>query len=130
MRESYSTVYVVDDDEAVRNAIGMLIESCDWKAALYASTVDFLKDLHVPSGRSCLVLDLNMPGQSGVDLLESKEMSIPVIVVTSHTDSPLSRRALANGALAILHKPFDDKELLQHVRSALALSGSVGAPKP
>jgi len=120
--ETHSKVYIVDDDEAVRFATGMLVETCGWEAESYASAEDFLRAHATDHAPGCLVLDLNMPGMSGADLVEElaqKAYWLPIIVVTGFADSPLAGRARRAGVRAVLKKPFNDQLLLGHIRQAL-----------
>ena len=115
-------VYVVDDDDAVRAAISMLVRTCGWDAVPCASVDEFL-DRYSPRARQCLVLDLRMPGRGGVDLqlaLRRRGDDIPIIVVTAHHDHPDADLARVHGAQAILGKPFRDHELLGWIERALA----------
>jgi len=117
-------IYIIDDDEAVRFAISMLVGTFGWEAQCFASTEEFLQ-FPCPEGeRCCLVLDLNMPGMNGADLLDNLNAAgrwLPVIVVTSFPDGPLAGRARRAGARAVLRKPFSDQHLLDHIRRALDL---------
>lgn len=122
------TVFIVDDDEAVRYAISMLVESCGWQAEEYASAEEFLEILPARhsnghgTGKNCLVVDLNMPGMDGADLVETlvaRSWWLPIIVVTGYNDGPLAGRARRAGVQTILKKPFNDQLLLGHIRRAL-----------
>ncbi len=117
------TIYVVDDDAGVRNSLRWLIESAGFRAATYAAAKEFLKgyDWEVPG---CLILDVRLSGQSGLDLqkqLIAKGIEIPVIMVTGHGDVPTAVRAMHGGALDFIEKPFNDQLLLDRVREAVAL---------
>ena len=120
-------IYIVDDDEAVRLAIGMLVEACGWRARPCASAEEFLS-LPIPGGSgNCLLLDLDMPGTSGADLLERLEAAnrwLPTIVVTGYVDSNLAARARRTGVRAVLKKPFNDQLLVGHIREALGLNAA------
>lgn len=114
-------VYIVDDDEAVRYAITMLVESYGWEVESFASAADFLQ-AHKPEEQGCLVLDLNMPDVNGADLVEKLMQTshwLPVIVVTGYPDGPLAGRVRRAGVRAVLKKPFNDQLLLGHIRQAL-----------
>lgn len=118
------TVFIVDDDEAVRFAITMLVESCGWKAEEYASAEEFLQSYQTDGKNGCLVMDLNMPGMNGAELVEKLMVSshwLPVIVVTGFAESKLAGRAREAGVRAILKKPFNDHLLLGHIRKALEI---------
>ncbi|MCB1694337.1 MAG: DNA-binding response regulator, partial [Pseudomonadales bacterium] len=87
------TVYIVDDDEAVRFAVSMLMFSCGLRALAYESVAQFLAAKGDTAGNGCLVLDLNMPEHSGADLLELPGMLLPAVVITGFPDSPQAERA-------------------------------------
>ncbi|HYZ33872.1 MAG TPA: response regulator transcription factor [Crenalkalicoccus sp.] len=115
------TVVVIDDDPAVREALGGLLRSVGFEVKLLASVGDFL-DAGRPDGPACLVLDVRLPGQSGLDLqrhLASAEVRIPIIFVTGHGDIPMSVQAMKGGAVEFLTKPFRDQDLLDAVQLAL-----------
>ena len=115
------TVFVVDDDEAVRLAIQMLLKSVGLQAMSYASAVDFL-DAYNPSQSGCLVLDLRMPGMSGLALQETlatRRIEIPIIFVTGHGDVPTAVRAVKANAFDFVEKPFNDQYLLDRIHAAI-----------
>ena len=117
------TAFVVDDDQAVRLAIKMLIESAGMRAETYPSADAFLAD-YDPRWPGCLVLDVRMPGMSGLNLqdrLLGERVSIPVIMITGHGDVAMAVGAVKKGAVDFLQKPFDDETLLQRVRQAMEL---------
>lgn len=126
------TVYVVDDDAAVREALCWLISSVDLAVESYASAHQFL-DAFVPSGPSCLVLDLRMPGMSGTQLqqeLANLQLDIPIIIISGHADVAVAVQVLKAGAVDLLEKPFSDQALLDRIRLALehdARARQVGA---
>jgi FixJ family two-component response regulator len=114
-------VYVVDDDPAVRNALDSLIRSEGFQVQTFAGAKEFLhhKLSNVPG---CLVLDVQLPGLSGLDLqreLTSAKIHLPIIFVTGHGDIPMSVRAMKAGALEFLTKPFRDRDLLDAIRQAI-----------
>ena len=117
-----ATVFVVDDDQAMRNSLKWLIESVGVLVESYASADEFLA--HYQSGRSgCLVLDVRMPGMSGLELLEHLDrnnMKIPAVVITGHGDVPMAVRAMKSGAIDFIEKPFNDEALLDAIRRAIA----------
>jgi len=120
-----ATVYVLDDDVSVRRGLERLLRSAGLRVVTFGSAREFLdyRD-DVPS--SCLVLDIRMPGQNGLDLhesLNSSGRSIPVVFITGNGDVPMAVRAMKAGAVDFLAKPFDDKELLNAVHQAIAHSG-------
>lgn len=116
-----ATVFVVDDDHAVRKSLELLLKSVGLSAATYPSAQEFL-DAYDPSSPGCLVLDVRMPGMSGLELqrtLRERGVEIPTIVITGHGDVPVAVRALKDGALEFLEKPFSKQMLLEHIREAL-----------
>ena len=116
-------VYVVDDDLSVREAVGSLIRSAGWRAETFASADEFLAFPQVERP-SCLVLDVELPGLSGLELqqqLAKADVLIPIIFLTGRGDIPMSVRAIKAGALEFLTKPVDDEALLDAIRQGLAL---------
>jgi FixJ family two-component response regulator len=117
---SARTVYVVDDDEAVRDAAGMLLRAAGLRALTFGSPLDFLADYR-PKGPDCLVLDVRMPQMDGLEVqrrLVARGLHIPVIFISGHGDIPMAVEAVLRGALDFLVKPFDDEVLLRRVREA------------
>ncbi len=115
------TVHIVDDDEAVRCAVGLLVQSRGWIAATYASAEEFL-DRFERGPPACLIIDLHMPGMSGPDLqsvLRRRAPDLPVIVATALPEHPLADRSRELGAAAVLAKPFRDRELCDRVAACL-----------
>jgi FixJ family two-component response regulator len=115
------TVIVIDDDPAIREALGGLIRSVGFQAQLLASVGEFLKSGR-PEGPACLVLDVRLPGQSGLDLqreLTEKRIQLPIIFITGHGDIPMSVRAMKGGAIEFLTKPFRDQDLLDAIQLGL-----------
>jgi len=118
-----STVFVVDDDKAVRDAIVFLFKSEHIAVEAYASAADFLQH-YQQDHPGCLVLDISMPGMGGLELqqvLAEKRVRIPIIFVTGHGDVPMSVRAMKAGAVDFIEKPFDNAHLVCRVRDALKL---------
>jgi FixJ family two-component response regulator len=115
-------VYVVDDDDAVRSALKMLVKSVGLAVEGYGSAPDFLA--HFDTHRcSCLVLDVRMPGMSGLELqqeLNQRGVIIPVIFITGHGDIPMAVEAMQHGAFDFLQKPFRDQDLIDRIQRALA----------
>lgn len=116
------TVYIVDDDEAVRKALTMLIGSVGLNVESYPSAQSFL-DAYTGNRPACLVLDVRMPGMSGLDLqdrLRAMEISLPVIIMTGHGDVPMAVRAMKAGAMDFVEKSsYNDQALLDRVQVAL-----------
>jgi two-component system response regulator FixJ len=118
---SEPTVFIVDDDRAVRKALSFLIESIDLQCQSFASAQEFL-DSYDPNRSGCLLLDVRMPGMSGLDLqarLTAQQSTLPIIFITGHGDVPMAVEALQRGACDFLQKPFRDQELLDRVNIAL-----------
>lgn len=116
-----SMVLVVDDDESVREAIRDLLQSVDLRVALFRSPAAFLQ-ADLPDTPCCIVLDVRLPGQSGLDLqaeLVREDIRIPIIFLTGHGDVPMTVRALKAGAIDFLEKPFRAQDLLDAVRAAI-----------
>lgn len=120
-------VFVVDDDPSVRTALGRLLLSCGIAARVFASAEAFLQ-LARPDAPACAIIDVHMPGLSGLDLQRSLSefgSALPLIFITGQGDIPTAVRAMKAGAADFLTKPFGDEELLEAVRRAIALD--VGA---
>jgi len=113
-----AVVFVVDDDPAVREALCGLIRSVGLRAEAFASAQDFLNSPR-PDAAACLVLDVRMPGLSGLDLQRELAGRIPIIFITGHGDIPMSVRAMKAGAAEFLPKPFRDQDLLDAIGQAL-----------
>ena len=119
--KSHATVFIVDDDAGLRQAIHDLVESVGLRAQSFASGEDFLRAKHT-SRPSCLVLDVRLPQMNGLDFqrrLVETGVEIPVIFITAHGDIPMSVRALKSGAVEFLTKPFRDQDLLDAIHQAL-----------
>jgi FixJ family two-component response regulator len=121
MLDSDPTVLVIDDDPDIRSSVGRLVRSVGLHARLFASVPDFLKSEH-PNGPSCLVLDVRLPGPSGLDFqreLEAADVQIPVIFITGHGDVAMSVQAMKRGAIEFLTKPFRDQDLIDAIHLGL-----------
>jgi FixJ family two-component response regulator len=121
MNESDAVVFVIDDDESVREALRSLIRSVGLRAETFASAHDFLRGAR-PDVPACLILDVRMPGLSGLDLqreLTEAHIHIPIIFITGHGDIPMSVRVMKAGAVEFLTKPFRDQDLLDAIQQAL-----------
>src|SRR5467141_1392930 len=121
MPKPAATVFVVDDDESVREALGSLVRSAGLGVATYATAQDFLAGPRA-EGPSCLVLDVQLPGLSGLDLqrrMADVNLEIPIIFITGHGDVPTSVRAMKAGAVEFLTKPFVDDDLLTAIHEAI-----------
>src|SRR6202453_2062510 len=122
MPDAKSTVLVIDDDQDLRASIGRLLRSLDLDARLFASVSDFLKS-DLPDGPACLVLDVRLPGQSGLDFqreLAAANRELPIIFITGHGDIPMSVQAMKGGAIEFLTKPFRDQDLLDGIQLGLS----------
>jgi len=122
MMESDPIVYVVDDDASVRDAVKRLISSVGLRVETFESTREFL-DGKRPDAPACLVLDVRLPGASGLELqsdLSAANFQIPIIFITGHADVPMTVRAMKAGAVEFLTKPFRGQELLDAIQQAIA----------
>jgi FixJ family two-component response regulator len=115
------TVFVIDDDAGVREAIQGLLKSARLRCASFGTAEEFLRN-KPPDGPSCLVLDVSLPGVNGLDFqreLADAGVRIPIIFITGHGDIPMSVKAMKSGAVEFLTKPFLDQDLLDAIRQAL-----------
>jgi FixJ family two-component response regulator len=122
MKAPVETVVVVDDDEAVCSSLRLLMKSVGLAVETHESAADFLAAYN-PTAPGCLVLDVRMPGMSGLELQEQLNLKgaiIPVIFVTGHGDVPMAVEAMQHGAFDFLQKPFRDQDLLDRIQRALA----------
>jgi len=116
-----ATVFVIDDDARIRAATERLLKSVGLHAESYATPKEFLTR-KLPDGPTCLVLDVRLPGMSGLDVqrkLAEEGIEIPVIFITGHADIPMTVRAMKSGAVEFLTKPFRDQDLLDAIQQAL-----------
>jgi FixJ family two-component response regulator len=122
MADAEPTVFVIDDDPALLASVGRLLRSLNLDTQLFASIAHFLKS-EPPNGPSCLVLDVRLPGQSGLDFqreLAAVNREIPIIFITGHGDIPMSVQAMKGGAIEFLTKPFRDQDLLDAIQLGLS----------
>jgi FixJ family two-component response regulator len=127
MMDRSENVFVVDDDPSVRGAVGRLLKSVGLRVAAFASADDFLR-YPIPDGPACVILDLCIPGLDGLAVqraLAERVASPPVVFITGHGDIPQSVCAMKAGAVDFLPKPFNNRDLLAAVRSALSRHQSV-----
>jgi FixJ family two-component response regulator len=120
-------IAVVDDDESVRESLADLAESVGYDTALFASAEEFLQSTDHRDSLACLILDVRLPGMSGLDLytrLPVSLRSIPTIFITAHADPRMNTWASKAGVAAVLYKPFQPEVLLQAVRKAITQSGN------
>jgi two-component system, LuxR family, response regulator FixJ len=118
---------VVDDDAGVRNAMRSLLKSVGLEATLFSSAQEFL-DNYKPTQPGCLLLDIRMPGMSGLELQQQLNMRgavIPVIFMTGHGDIPMAVEAMQHGAFDFLQKPFRDQDLLDRIQRAIVKDGEL-----
>lgn len=116
------TVFIVDDDASVRDALSLLLSLRGYATAMFACAEDFLKALS-PSWQGCVLADIRMPGMSGLDMqtaLEDRASKLPVVIITGHGDVAAARQAFTAGAVDFLEKPFDDQLLVQAIDRALS----------
>jgi FixJ family two-component response regulator len=121
MAEPDATVFVVDDDASVREALSALLRSAGWNAQVFGSAQEFLAR-PPPDLPGCLVLDVRLPGLSGLDLqsrMAELDLDIPIVFITAHGDVPTSVRAMKAGAVEFLTKPFLDQDLLDAIGKAV-----------
>ena len=121
MKQQSSIVFIVDDDEAVRNSLRLLVKSVGLAATAFPSAQDFLTTYN-PQQPGCLVLDVRMPGMSGLELQQQLNLRgavIPVIFITGHGDIPMAVEAMQQGAFDFLQKPFRDQDLIDRAFSGL-----------
>lgn len=116
------TVFIVDDDEAIREAVSWLLESADFKVACYESAQAFLTDFNM-NQTGCLLLDIRLPQMNGLELLKNlitQECTLPVIMLSGHGDIAMAVRAMKDGAFDFIEKPFNNQILLERVGQAIA----------
>ena len=116
-----SLVYIVDDDPDMRDSLRWLMKTVGIRAQTFASAAEFLRDF-TPNGPGCVILDVRMPGTSGLDLFEqliARGEGMPVIFITAHADVPMAVRAMKSGAVEFVEKPFNRQTLLDKVQRAI-----------
>ena len=122
MAEEGPTIFVVDDDPSIRKSLSLLLKSVGYVVKPYSSAKEFLASERDCRGPTCLVLDVQMPGLSGIDLQEelaSWYYSMPIIFISAHADVPMGVNAMKKGAVEFLTKPFEESDLLNAVHEAL-----------
>jgi FixJ family two-component response regulator len=122
MSAAENTVFLVDDDDAVRDSVSLLMRSADLITREFASAAEFL-EAYDGTQAGCLLLDVRMPGMSGLELqkeLSRRDYALPIVFISAHGDIPMAVEALRRGAVDFVPKPFDDQELLAKVKLALA----------
>jgi len=127
MVQHESAVFVVDDDPAVRDSLALLLRSVGLKGEVFSSAPEFL-DAYDPTRPGCLVLDVRMPGMSGLELqqrLDNLHSTLPIIFLTAHGDVPMAVAAVKAGAADFIQKPFRDQDLLDKIQHAIAQDGRI-----
>jgi len=120
-KEVPAVVFIVDDDDAVRESLEFLMKSIGQPAESFPSAKDFL-NAYNPDKPGCLLLDIRMPGMSGIELqdeLKKRDIRIPIIFITGHGDVPMAVKAIQAGAADFIQKPFRDQELIDRIREVL-----------
>lgn len=115
------TVFIVDDDEGIRDGLSMLLSTVGQSCRTFASAAEFLDD-YDPADRGCLVLDIRMPRMSGLELqaeLNVRGSNLPIIFITGHGDIPMAVEAMRHGAMDFIRKPFREQDLLDRINEAL-----------
>jgi len=115
------TVFIVDDDEGIREGLSLLLETVGQSCELYSSALEFLES-YDPNKSGCLILDIRMPRMTGLDLqekLKEKKSVLPIIFITGHGDIPMAVEAMRRGALDFMRKPFREQDLLDRINEAL-----------
>ncbi len=114
------TIFIVDDDQAMRDSLSWLLETTGHPVKTYSSAQEFLQQYDHSPG--CMLLDVRLPGMSGLQLqqkMRAENISLPVIIISGHGDVPMAVKAMQQGALTFLEKPFRDQELLDNIQIAL-----------
>lgn len=120
-----ATIYLVDDDPAVRKSLSRSLEMRDYQVVAFASAEEFLEQVDDQPVIGCLLLDVRMPGMSGLELQEvliERQSTLPIIFITGHGDIPMSVTAIKSGAIEFLEKPYEVDALLRKIDDAIALS--------
>lgn len=115
------TVFIVDDDEGIREGLSLLLETVGQSCELYSSALEFLES-YDPNKSGCLILDIRMPRMTGLDLqekLKEKKSVLPIIFITGHGDIPMAVEAMRRGAMDFMRKPFREQDLLDRINEAL-----------
>jgi RNA polymerase sigma factor (sigma-70 family) len=117
------TIFIVDDDPAMRDSLSWLIETIGYPVKVFSSAQEFL-DAYRPDYPGCLILDVRLPGMSGIQLQQKMKgdgIHLPVIIISGHGDVPMAVKAMQQGAMVFLEKPFRDQELLDNIQEALVV---------
>ncbi|VAW60101.1 hypothetical protein MNBD_GAMMA08-1911 [hydrothermal vent metagenome] len=126
MNITQPTIFIVDDDPAMRDSLSWLIETIGYPVKVFASAQEFLDGYqhHEPG---CLILDVRLPGMSGIQLqqrMKIENITLPVIIISGHGDVPMAVKAMQQGAIVFLEKPFRDQELLDNIQEALEIDAT------
>jgi RNA polymerase sigma factor (sigma-70 family) len=124
MSEKNATIFIVDDDEAIRDSLDVLLKTVDLNTTTFSSGDEFL-EAYDPGWEGCILLDIRMPGTSGMEVqkrLAESGCSIPIIFITGHGDIPMAVEAMHIGAFDFIQKPFRDQDLLDRIDQALTTS--------
>ncbi len=127
MTRTGQQVFIIDDDEAVRDSMSMLLETVNLPHQCFSSALEFL-DSYDGTQQGCLVLDIRMPGMSGLELqdrLQESEALLPIIFITGHGDVPMAVEAMRKGALDFMRKPIREQDLLDRIHEALDLEAGI-----
>jgi FixJ family two-component response regulator len=122
IRDASPSVVIIDDDPEFRDSVGRLLRSVGWDTQQFSSVSDFIK-VDPSDGPTCLVLDVRLPGRSGLELqrdLAAANRQVPIIFITAHADIPMTVQAMKGGAIEFLTKPFRDQDLLDAVEAGIA----------
>ena len=122
MAEPEKVVFIVDDDEGIRDALELLLQSLGLVTRAFASGQEFL-DQHRVSDRGCVVMDVDLPGVGGLqihEILKRRRSSLPIIFITGHSDIPMAVDSMRKGAVDFIRKPFSEEAILKSIRQALA----------
>jgi RNA polymerase sigma factor (sigma-70 family) len=122
MRDANPSVFIIDDDPEFRDSVGRLLRTVGLDSRQFSSVSEFFRADPTSDGPTCLVVDVRMPGRSGLDLqreLAAANTALPIIFITAHGDIPMSVRAMKGGAIEFLTKPFRDQDLLDAVETGL-----------
>jgi FixJ family two-component response regulator len=128
MSEIAPIIYIVDDDLSIRSSLSLLLESAGYKVISFNSANEFLKSGLNTAVSACLILDVKMPGMTGLELqkeLNSIDYRIPIIFITGHGDIPMSVQAMKTGAINFLSKPYDDVQILDALEEALLKNSQI-----
>lgn len=116
-------IAVIDDDRSVRRALGRLLRAVGWQGQIFSTAEEFLETIE-KALPDCLILDVHLPGASGLELqqrLIAADRKLPIVFITAYSDAAARECALRSGAVAFLHKPFDDQALIDAVERALGI---------